>query len=344
MILRDSAERQNEVLKIIVSSYVDTALPVGSRAVSKVLGVSSATIRNIMSDLEELGYITHPHTSAGRIPTDSGYRRYIESLMRVRDINRKEAKRIEEEYKLKRKSIEDIIKKTAEVLSGITHQTGIVLFPKFKRSMFKHIDLVGIARRKVLVVLVMSTGIVKSFIIETEEDLACDLVAITNLLNSDYYNLALEDIKEQLIRRLKSQRDSFHNIIKETTDIIESMLQLFSEDELYLGGASRLLTQPEFEDAGSAKSILRIFENKNALFRLLEGDPEEEGLKVYIGRENKCKDVQNCSIVTSTYRIKGALVGRLGIIGPTRMEYSHLIPVVNYISETVTRTLRELVE
>lgn len=344
MFLRDIAQRQNQILEIIVSSYVDTALPVGSRVVSKMVGLSSATVRNIMADLEEMEYITHPHTSAGRIPTDKGYRCYIESLMRVKDINRKEARRIEEEYRTRRKGIEDIIKKTAEVLASITHQTGIILFPKFNKSVFKRIDLISVGRRRVLAVLITSTGIVKSFIIETEEDMERELGAVTNLLNSDYYGLTLEDIKEGLIKRLRQERDSFHSVVKETSDIIELMLQLFREDELYLGGPSCLLSQPEFEDADYAKAMLHIFEDKSALSRLLEEDIGEKGIKVYIGKENKYKNIQNCSVLTSGYRVKDELVGRLGIIGPTRMAYSHMIPLVNYISETVTKTLSELAE
>lgn len=344
MVLRGIIERQNKVLEIIVSSYVDTALPVGSRAVSKIIGLSSATIRNIMSDLEERGYIMHPHTSAGRIPTDKGYRCYIESLMRLKNVNRQEVRRIDEEYRLKRKNIEDIIKKTTEVLAGITHQTGIVLFPKFKKSVFKHIDLVSIGRMKILVVLVASTGIVKNFIIDTKDELGKDLGIITNLLNSEYYGLTIEGIKEKLIRRLKQERDSSRYIIEETSDIIDSMLKIFCENELYLGGQSCLLSQPEFGNADSVRSILQIFEDKTALLRLMEEDLEKEGITIYIGKENKYKDIQNCSIVTSAYRFKNELIGRLGIIGPTRMKYSHLIPAINYISETVTRTLNELAE
>ncbi|MDD5449554.1 MAG: heat-inducible transcriptional repressor HrcA [Candidatus Omnitrophica bacterium] len=344
MPLKDIMERQNKVLEIIISSYVGTALPVGSRSVSKVIGFSSATIRNIMSDLEEQGYITHPHTSAGRIPTDKGYRCYVGSLMRLKNIKTEEARRIDEEYRLKRKNIEDIIKKTTEILAGITHQTGIVLFPKFKRSVFKRINLVSIGRKKVLVVLVASTGIVRHFIIDTKDDLDREVEAITNLLNSEYYGLTIDGIKGKLLRRLKEERDSSRSLIEEASDIIDSMLQLFQEDELYLGGTSCLLSQPEFESANSVKSMLRIFEDKSALSRLMEEDLEKEGITVYIGKENKNKDMQNCSIVTSSYRFKDEFIGRLGIIGPTRMEYSHLIPAVNYISEIVTRTLNEFME
>lgn len=344
MILRDIVERQNKILEIIVSSYVGTALPVGSRAVAKMVGLSSATIRNIMADLEDQGYIMHPHTSAGRVPTDKGYRLYIESLMRAKEINKREAQYIEEEYRLRRKSIEDIIKKSAELIAGITHQTGIVLFPKFQQSKFKHIDFVSVGKNKILVVLVTSNGIVRSFMIDTKEELASDLDTITNLLNSDYYGLTLDEIKQRLFMRLKEERNSSYNIISETSGIIDSMLQLFYEDELYLGGASRILFQPEFEDAHNAKDLMAIFEDKEALSRLLEEDLGEEGIKIYIGRENKHKQMRNCSLVTCGYRIKGDLTGRLGIIGPTRMDYDHLIPIVNYISEKMTGALDSLTE
>jgi heat-inducible transcriptional repressor len=344
MVLKDIIERQNKILEIIISSYVTTAIPIGSRLVSKRIGLSSATIRNIMSDLEELGYITHPHTSAGRIPTDKGYRRYIESLMRLKQINKEEQRRIEDKYKSQRRGIEDLIKKTAEVLANITHHTGIVLFPKFKRSSFKRIDLVSIGKRRVLVILITSTGIVKNFIIDTKEEMGKDLDVIANLLNSDYNGLPLEDIKSRLVNQLKEERDSFRYVITETSEIIEAMLQLFYVDELYLGGTASLLSQPEFENAHYARSLLKVFENKDELSRLMEGDLFKEGIKVYIGKENKCKNMQNCSIVSASYTVKDELIGRLGIIGPTRMAYDHLIPLVDYISETVSKTLSNLIE
>lgn len=342
--LKDFIERQNKVLEIIISSYVHSAIPVGSRTVSKMLGFSSATIRNIMADLEELGYITHPHTSAGRIPTDKGYRCYVGSIMRLKDINKREARRIEEKYRLKRKNIEDIIKKTADILSDVTHQTGIVLFPKFKRSVFKHIDLISTGRKKVLVVLIMSACVVKTSLIDTKEDLEKNLDVISNLLNSDYFGLTLDEITQRLIKRLKEVRDSLYYVVKEASHIINSMLELLREDELYLGSPSCLLSQPEFEDMRSAREVLQIFENKSALSRILEDDLDRKGVVVYIGKENKNKEMQNFSILTSGYRAGDELIGRLGIIGPTRMEYQSLIPAVNYISETVTRMLSEFAE
>ena len=344
MFSKDIFKRQNKILELIISSYVNTALPVGSRLVSTAVGLSSATIRNIMSDLEELGYITHPHTSAGRIPTDKGYRCYIESIMHLKHINKEEARRIEEEYRFRRKGIEDIIKNTAEVLAGITHQTGVVLFPKFKKSVFKHIDLISIGKGKTLVVLVTSTGIVKNFIIDTKDYAKNDLDIIANLLNSDYYGLTLEEIKEALIKRIRQERASSYNVIKETSEIIKAMLQLYYENELYLEGTSCLLSQPEFEDTNAAKPILQIFEDKEMLSRLMEEDLPREGIRVYIGKENKYRNMQRCSVVTAGYKFRDELIGRLGIIGPTRMEYSHLIPLVGFISDTVTKVLNELVE
>ena len=264
--------------------------------------------------------------------------------MHVKEINSKEARKIEEEYKSQRRNIEDVIKKSADILAGITQHTGVVLFPKFKKPAFKRIELVSVGKKRVLVVLVTATGIVKNFIMDTRYDLGEEMALIGNLLNSDFYGLTLEEIKNKLIGQLKKARDSSYHIIKETSEIIESMLGVSTEDELYLGGTSFLLAQPEFEDTNSAKLLLQVFENKYVLSRLMEEDISFEGIKVYIGKENKCRGIQNCSLVTSGYKVKDEVVGRLGIIGPTRMEYSHLIPLVHYIAETMTRTLNELVE
>lgn len=344
MFKEDINKRRDKILEIIVSSYVNSALPIGSRMVSKILGLSSATIRNAMSDLEELGYIMHPHTSAGRIPTDKGYRCYIESIMRIKNITKQEERRIKEEYFSKRKSIEDVIKKTAEILSAITHHTGIILFPRFKGVTFKHIDLIHIASKKILVVLVTSSGVVRNFILGTKEEFKKDLDTIANLLNTSCYGLSLQEIKEILMKRLSEERDSSYFILQEGSLIIESLMQSYYGNELYMEGASHLLAQPEFEDAKAAKRILEAFEKKEDLAELMENDIDEVGVKIYIGRENRFPNMRSCSLVTSGYRVKNELVGRLGVIGPTRMEYSHLIPVVNYISEVVSRTLNELVE
>lgn len=341
---KDFNERQNRILEIIISSYVNTASPIGSRTVSKRMGISSATVRNVMADLEEFGYITHPHTSAGRVPTDKGYRRYVESLTRLRDIPKGEARRIEEEYKNRRKSINDLIKKTAEILSAITHQTGIILFPKGEGSTFKHIDLIPAGKKRTLVVLITSAGMVENFIAETKEELAADLGVITNLLNSECYGLSLADIKKMLLKRLKQERDSFQLVVEKASDIIESILLLHRESELYLEGTSYLLAQPEFEGHQIARLIREVFEDKSVLSKLIEQDLGESGIRIHIGKENKLPYMQNCSVLTSRYTIKDELVGRLGIIGPTRMEYDHLIPVVNYVSDVVSKILSGLVE
>lgn len=341
---RDLIKRQSRILDIIISSYVNTASPIGSRAVSKKMGLSSATVRNAMADLEEMGYITHPHTSAGRVPTDKGYRRYVESFSRLKNIPTDEARHIEQEYRVKRKSIEDLIKKTAEILSSITRQTGIVLFPRYKDSAFKHIDLISIGRKKILIVLVTSTGLVNNFITETRYDLKHDLEVISNLLNSECFGLSLNDIKKTLLKRLREERDSFHAVVEKASDIIESILRVHSENELYLDGTSYLLMQPEFEGRQIARLIREVFEDRAVLAKLVEADMEEGGLKIHIGRENKDPHMKNCSILTAGYHIQDKVVGRLGIIGPTRMEYDHLIPVVNYVSQVVSRILSELVE
>lgn len=264
--------------------------------------------------------------------------------MRAREINKNEVRRIAEEYMLKRQDIEYLVKRTAEVLSSITNQTGICLFPKSKRHMFKHIDLVSINRNRLLVLLVTSTGLVKNFVIETNEDVRGDLSAIMNLLNGEFYGLSLNDIKERLLRQIKQEHDSTYLVLKRTSELIDSMLDVVNLDELYLEGTSCLLSQPEFENIAAAKNILKFFENKNKLLALMEQDMNEEGVKVYIGREIGMANMENCSLVTSGYKLKNELVGRLGIIGPTRMEYDHMISLVDYVSDIVSSRLSDFVE
>lgn len=339
----DEIKRQNRVLEIIINAYVNTAEPIGSRFVSRIIGLSSATVRNVMSDLEEMGYIMQPHTSAGRIPTEKGYRCYVNYLMKMRVLTKEQMKKVEREYRNAKRTLEDIIKKTADLLSAITLNTGIVLFPKFKKTAFRHIDLVYLGPRKVLVVLITSSGIVKNFMTECTESICNDLDRIVSFLNSEFYDMDLEDIKRHLLDRLKKERDSSYKLLKNSLDILNALIDFYlkTSEEIYFGKTSPMFVQPEFKDPERVKRLIKTFEKKDDIRKLMLRDLDEEGIKVHIGKENPELGIGDYSILTSSYSIKENIIGRLGIIGPTRMRYRYVVPVLSFVSQTMGQFLNQ---
>ncbi len=333
-------ERKKKILKAVVHNYITTAMPVGSRSIAKKyrLDLSPATIRNCMADLEELGYLTHPHISAGRIPTDKGYRFYVNSLMERKDLSSEEKTRIEKEYSHRMNKIDQIMEETSQVLSLISHYTGLVLAPNLEKSIFHHLELVPLENGRILSILITGSGLVKNRIIETEETLPKErLGEILNLVNARLSNLPLKRIKEFISDQLKIETSS--------AKIWELMNQIFTWDgveELYLGGRINILEHPEFKDLARTKSVFQALEEKRLLAEILNRTASNEGVKVLIGKETRCRKIRDLSLITSVYRINGRPVGVLGIIGPRRMEYSKVISLVNFMAKIVSKVLTNL--
>jgi len=332
--------RKKRILRSVVYNYITTAMPVGSRTIAKKyrLGLSPATIRNCMADLEELGYLTHPHTSAGRIPTDKGYRFYVDSLMERKGLSLEEKTRIEKEYTRRVNRIDQIMEEASQALSFLSHYTGLVLAPNLEKSIFHHLELVLLENGRILSILITGSGLVKNKIIETEEVLPQErLEEILNLINDRLFNLPLKRIKEFISHQLK--------IETKATKIWELMNQIFTWDwaeELYLGGRINILEHPEFKNLARTKTIFQALEEKRLLAEVLNRTVSSEGVRVLIGKETKCKKIKDLSLVTSTYRINGRPVGILGIIGPRRMEYSKVVSLVDFMAKTVSEVLTRL--
>lgn len=338
-------KRENDVLEIIVNYYVGHASPVGSRFVSRKLGLSSATIRNVMKDLEEFGLISQPHTSAGRVPTDEGYRYYINSLMRLKKLTERQVLFIESEFRSRLRSLEELLEKTSHILSMVTHCAGITLMPKMDRGTFKHIELVPLTRNRILVLLVTASGLVKSFVFDL--DYAAEetyLRKISNFLNREVYDMTLQEIREHLIKKLKEERNSSYTLISRAYELIETIYVSGLKAELYMDGASYILSQPEFREQKKMASILKFLENKTQIADILSEDMDDEILKIHIGRENISFGLDDFSIITKGYRIRNNVFGRLGVIGPTRMDYDKVIPMVDYLGEVVSKVLFEAEE
>lgn len=347
MVVTDVISRRNKILGIVVDVYVSTAAPVGSMAVSKKFRqrISPATIRNIMAELEEIGYITHPHISAGRIPTDKGYRYYVDSLMEEKHLTQDEREFIEGVMSHDLEELGDIVKRAAKLISTLTRQTSVVSFPRVKRRTFKRIELIPATHTKVYALLFTAQGIVKHSIFELDE--FCDeseLMKISRFLNDELSGLQLSEVGDYLLRKVMGENDAFHHLFKEATDILKISHILEEEAErIFLDGAYHIIEQPEFRYADKVGPLLKALEEEEIL-NIMERDLNEKGVRVYIGAENPYEDIRECSLVISNYKVGEQNIGSIGVIGPTRMDYSTSVPVVAYVSDVFSRLLTKLSE
>ncbi len=341
----DIEERRKKILCVIVDSYIESAVPIGSRAISQRFRwtVSPATIRNVMSDLEEMNLITHPHTSAGRVPTDKGYRFYVDCLLEPKHLTKEEEAIIAKSLNKKCEDFESLMRTSSRTLSMITNVAGVVLTPRLKRSVFKRIEFIPIDSSRTLAVLITTSGIVKNSMLELQEKTTkAELFRISEFLNQELNGMFLGDIENYLTRRLLERRDSFYAFLKKAIEMLSSPNLLRIEDRMYFEGATSLMSYPEFKDISKARLFLKLFEEKKDILDLFNEDMETEGIKIHIGKENACKSIQEYTVVTCNYKIRQRTIGILGAIGPTRMEYGKVISCVNYLSEILGKVLEDL--
>jgi len=341
----DIESRQKSILNAIVDSYVDTATPVGSRSIAQRFRntISPATIRNVMVDLEEMGLIMQPHTSAGRVPTDRGYRFYVDSLLEPKHLTKEEEIIINKLIHPSGSDIEYAMQNASKAISIATNVAGLVLTPRLKRSIFKHIELFNIDDSRILAVIITTSGFVKNSIMDFEEHLTRqELTRITEFLNSELEGVSLGDIKSYLTRKLLEERDSFYTFLKRAADILSIPGLFKTDDHLYFDGTACIMSHPEFTDIKKARLFLRACEDKKGLLNLLNQDMELEGVKIHIGKENICNEIQELSIVTCNYKVNDMTVGAIAAIGPTRMEYGKIISVLEYISNELGKEMESL--
>lgn len=341
----DIESRQKSILNAIVESYVDSATPVGSRAIARRFRntISPATIRNVMVDLEEMGLIMQPHTSAGRVPTDRGYRFYVDSLLEPKHLTKEEETIINKLIHQSGSDIDYAMQNASKAISIVTNLAGVVLTPRLKRSIFKHIELFNIDDSRILAVIVTTSGFVKNSIMDFEEHLTRqELTRITEFLNIELEGVSLGDIKSYLTRKLLEERDSFYTFLKRASDILSVPGLFKTDDHLYFDGAACIMSHPEFTDIKKARLFLRACEDKKGLLNLLNQDMELEGVKIHIGKENICNEIQELSILTCNYKVNDMTVGAIAAIGPTRMEYGKVMSVLRYIAGALGKELESL--
>lgn len=338
-------ERKQKVLLAIIRDYISTAEPVGSRTISKKyeLGVSPATIRNEMADLEELGYIEQPHTSAGRIPSDLGYRYYVDCLMNKKKVSAEEADSIIKSVRSKARDIGSVIQQTNNIVSNITNYTSMVTGPQFKKCNLRHCQLVSLDNGKVLVVVVTDNGLVQNRLMDVPSTITdLDLQKISQVMNAKLQGLTLEDIKLTLIKEMYFELTKHKNILDAAMDLIQETLNLNNQDKIYLAGTLNILNQPEFRDISRVKTLLSLLEQDKVLKEILsDKSGHEDGINVTIGGENKLDGLRDCSTITATYQIDGKMVGSVGVIGPTRMDYEKAVSIVEFMTQHLSFMMKD---
>ena len=326
------SERKLIILKAIIQNYLETGEPVGSRTLSKYteLNLSSATIRNEMADLEDLGYIFQPHTSAGRIPSDKGYRLYVDMLMeeKEQEITEREDAMLEKADK-----VEKVLQQAARVLASNTNYATMVSAPVNSRNTLKFIQLSRVSEVQLLAVVVVEGNIVKNHIIELREPMDEETVLKLNLLlNTQLNGLTIEEINLAMISRMKEQAGIHSEVISSVIDAIAQAIAVDDQEmEIYTSGATNIFKYPELADTSKASELISAFEEKDALAEFVkdttdnDNGSENTGIQVYIGNESPVKTMKDCSVVTATYDLGGGMQGTIGIIGPKRMDYENVV-------------------
>ncbi|TRY26246.1 MULTISPECIES: heat-inducible transcriptional repressor HrcA [Brevibacillus] len=334
------SERQRLILNAIVDNYIHSAEPVGSRTISKRedIGFSSATIRNEMADLEELGYLEQPHTSAGRVPSTKGYRFYVDNLIKPHMLSDLELSKLKQLFAERIHHFEQVIDYTAQILSHVTNYTAIVLGPEIFEQRLKHIQIVPLNETQAVAIVVTNTGRVENKLIDLPQGVRPqEIEKLVNLLNSKLTDVPLWQLRQRLYQEVAGEMRRHVEQYEEMLQILEESLQRQEGERVYLRGATKIMDQPEFRDVDKVKDILELLEQNDQLVHLF--GPPTEGITVRIGQENQLDAMKECSIITTSYYIGGKPVGTVGILGPTRMEYSRVITVLNYLAEGLSRML-----
>ncbi len=335
-------ERAKKVLQAVIDSYIQTGFPVGSTLLAKTydFSLSSATLRNIMAELEELGFLTHPHTSAGRVPTDRGYRYYIDSLISLdRDISQLN-EQLSHISGLESEDIQHLLEEASQFLARLSHYTGVVVAPAEPEGAYKHIEFVRLRGNQVLIIFVTKTGAVQNKLIELDELIPQhELNSFSGFLDAELEARTLSEIRRRLLERLREEKAGFVRLLEQTYRASQEVRER-EVDKVFIGGASQMLEAPEFADIEKMRVLFRAFEDKYRLIKLLDKTVAAEGIKVFIGSENPFFEMQGCSLVVGNYQA-GNVVGTLGVIGPVRMQYKQVIEAVDYTAKLLSRILDE---
>lgn len=337
--------RKLRILQAIIDEYMLSASPVGSRAISKLdgLNLSSATIRNEMADLEDMGYLEQPHTSAGRIPSDKAYRIYVNRIMNRAQLSADEMNAISRYYTGKVDEIEQVVRQTAAALSNTTRYTAMVLPPEMSTNRLKHIQLVPLTGGRALVVIVTNTGFASDAVIRIPEDMYADeLERLSHMMTEKLRNRRMDSIHEQILRDMSGELAERRAFLNGMMDAIRAKMEP-SAKSVELAGTTNMLYYPEYSDLDKAKSFLTAVEGRDTLYNLLKQATAME-FNITIGTENEHPELKDCSIVTATYHVGDGPLGSLGIIGPTRMNYGKVVSILEFMRKSLGDILSNYLE
>lgn len=340
----DLSERKIKILQTIIRTYLETGEPVGSRTISKDadLSLSSATIRNEMSDLEEMGYIIQPHTSAGRIPTDKAYRLYVDTML---DDKKIEVQNLKEELEHKAGRIDALLKQIARFLASNTNYATMVSGPRYKSKKVKFIQITPVDESSLLAVIVLDNNVVRNQILKIDEATDQELVLKLNfILNTTLNGLDVTEMNLAVIRSIKEQAGSHAKVIDSVLELIGNVLTEDDDLEIYTSGATNFLKYPELSSKSETTELLNAFEEKGIINNWLEAaghDSETRDIQVYIGNETKIDTMKDCSMVTATYKIHEGVYGKIGIIGPKRMDYDKVVSTLQSLMTELDDIFKE---
>lgn len=337
--------RTRQILQAVIGYYIMTGEPVGSRKICKHcnLGVSPATVRNIMADLEEMGFLGQPHISAGRIPTDQGYRFYVDHLAHWRELSSKETNMIASACSPSRDNpLEFFLDEFSCKLSAWSKCIGVVMEPDLTQAVFKKIEFISIKPGRVLVMLISQWGYVHQRIIEIEENYTQDkLDQMARRINHHLSGLSLYDVRKKLKNILQRQKDHYHRMLVKAAKLSQGVMEGHRKPRIYIQGQLNILRYPDFTDKKKLRTLLSALEEKEKIIRVLDKYIEESGVHIIIGSEMEDSHMENLSFITSSYSFAGKMGGMLGVIGPTRLEYSGIVPMVNFAAQTISKRLQE---
>ena len=337
------SERAQSLLKILVERYIVDGQPVGSRALSRfsALELSPATIRNVMADLEEMGFVASPHTSAGRIPTAKGYRFFVDTLLTVRPMEEVERQQLEEQ--LMPDDPHRVVTAASQLLSDLTHFAGIVVAPRRRGAVLRHVEFFGLSERRVLLIIVASDGEVQNRVLVTDRSHSpSQLVEAANYINQNYAGLEFDQLRTKVRNELMELHQDISGLMQAAIQTGSEALRQPAADSVVISGGRNLLEVDDLSgDMQRLRRLFDLFERKTQLLDILEVSERAEGVKIFIGGESQLVALDECAIVTAPYEVDGQVVGTVGVIGPTRMAYERVIPIVDVTAKLVSSALSQ---
>jgi len=335
----DLDKRAQTLLKTLISHHIGDGQPVGSKTLANAssLDLSPASIRNIMKDLEDGGFITSPHTSAGRIPTQKGYRFFVDSLVTIKSLDELEISKLKAQLIVS--DSKHLINSVADTLSHLTKFAGVVLIPRANKISFKHIEFLELSKNRILVIIVTDDGGVQNRVVYTENDYnKHSLLEASNFFNLHYSGFDIDQVKGKLVSELKTMKAETIALMNAA---IETSGDVDQNDNLVMSGQKNLLETSELsQNVSSVRKIVEIFEKKSALLQLLEKSHRADGIQIFIGEESGYQALDECSVITAPYEADGEILGMLGVIGPTRMAYERVIPIVDITAKLLSNSIK----